>query len=428
MDYEEIITKLAKVHQKIPNMGEIFRTNTLHNYPTYFYLYTDVYTQNSDLYKTKYTASASSLSENRDDAILKVYAEALERYVISIYNIRELLCKTQSEIEKQAKEEENQIIPLKEFINSSQLNQKEILQAKYYWTLCQDKENNNYYLPAQMVYVPFSYDDTYIRFSITTGTALRTSPKSTKYHAVMEVLERHDFMCSFLNQKPYYKLNNQDLEQHSTLNHLLTQLKQDTITNVHVYKINTQEEYHSILVLLESTNKNIHHKPALCIGSSSDINLIEAITGALLEAIKSTIWIEQLLLENPNYDSKIQKEEDVNNVLDRIFFYAQHKHKKILNFILEQQTPYKQLKKHLKVENTNTDEEKFELICKYLDKQKIDYYFVNLTPKEAEEEEIYIYKSIIPQMQPAYLFEHLKYNIGTYIKKKRNKIEPLPFL
>ena len=428
MNHQEIITKLAKVHQKIPHIGQIFRTNTLHNYPSYFYLYTDVYTQNSDLYKSKYTASASSLSENREDAILKVYAEALERYAISLCNIRELPCKTQKEIEQQAKKEQNQVIPLKEFINSSQLNEKEVLQAKYYWALCQDKGDKNYYLPAQMIYVPFSYDDTYIRFSITTGTALRTSPNSTKYHAIMEVLERHDFMCSFLNQESYFKLKNQELKQNTSLNHLITQLEQDSITNVHIYKINTQEEYHSVLVLLESTDKNIHHKPALCIGSSSDTNLVEAIKGALLEAIKSTIWIEQLLLENPNYDSKIQKEEDVHNVLDRIFFYAQHKHKKVLHFILKQQTPYKNLKEQLQQKDLDNDEKKFELITSYLNKNNIEYFFVNLTPQEAQKEEIYIYKSIIPQMQPAYLFENLKYDIGKYIDKKRKKIEPLPFL
>lgn len=424
MNYQEILTKLANVQQKIPHIKEVFRTNTLHNFPNYYYLYTDVITQNSDLYKSKYKGSASSLSKNREEAILKVYGEALERFSSSMYNIRDLPCKTQQELE----EEQIPHLKLKDFINNSKLDTSKVLNAKYYWTTCQDENNNVYYLPAQMVFVPFSYDDSYIRLSITTGTALRASIKSTKYHAIMEVLERHDFMCSFLNQEPYQVIPLEIIKEHSQINELIKDIEEDKTTKLHIYKINTQEEYHSILTILESTDTKSNHKPALCIGTSTDTNFAEAIQGSLLEAIKGRIWIEQLLLENPNYETKITKKEEVKNVLDRIFYYAQHKHKQSLKFILNQKNIYGNTKSQLKKKNTLQDEEKFDVITSYLKLQKIKFYFANLTPKEAQEEEIYIYKCIIPKMQPVYLFEHFKYDIGEYITKNNKIIPPLPFL
>ncbi|MFW6225751.1 MAG: YcaO-like family protein, partial [bacterium] len=161
--------------------------------------------------------------------------------------------------------------------------------------------------------------------------------------------------------------------------------------------------------------------PYLSLGCSCDVDLYSAIKKAIFEAQKSRIWIRQEILLNPKEFLKFKDNMNFTNLVQRGFFWANKKNKKYLDFIFNSKKKYELKSQHKVVKN------KFNTIINYLKHNNYSIYVADLRPEFLSKTNIYINKVIIPELQPLYLYENFKYDIGKNLKKKLNKI-PHPFL
>lgn len=414
LSINEALKELKKINLKNQYIDFIQEGIQFNDEPRYF-SYAGKISDFSNLSDARLNDSeyCSGLSDNDSKTELITYAEGIERYSLSVYKLKSMIHDKYNNLN------DNAVNP-NLFINSTQLKDIDFREIKIYWSKVYSYfEDKEVLMPSQLIFVPFEHDRYYIRHPISTGCAVGTSNEMSIFRGICESIERDNFITMYLNKTEPYVINIKSNLENKEILDLISYFKR-YLLKVNIYKINPDDNFHTILVIIEDLSK-AELTPYLSLGCSCDVDLYSAIKKAIFEAQKSRIWIRQEILLNPKEFLKFKDNMNFTNLVQRGFFWANKKNKKYLDFIFNSKKKYELKSQHKVVKN------KFNTIINYLKHNNYSIYVADLRPEFLSKTNIYINKVIIPELQPLYLYENFKYDIGKNLKKKLNKI-PHPFL
>lgn len=365
---------------------------------------------------------AGGTSLIQKNALMKSLGEAIERYCLSVYR-KNLIKASYKEVKDRA------IDPFR-LINftSEQLKKKDFKDfvftktAKFKWVKGYSLlENKKVLIPAQLVYVPYKYnDEKIIRLPITTGAACSTSLGGAIYRGICEAIERDAFMITYLNKLTRDKI---DLKNSGARLKELADIYQRYNLELHVVDITTDIKIPVMLgILIDYTGLG----PAVSLGLSADINPLQAAISAAEEAQHSRPWIRSEM-------EKKQKKIDVCTLEGRGLYWADVNMIPKIKFLFSGKT--KSLKNKQWI-STKYTPQKLKKTIRILDRLGYEILFVETTTEDVKKASFRVVKVIIPQLQPLYLDECLPYLGGKrlyevplrlgLLKRKRTILNSIP--
>jgi len=376
-------------------------------------------------------STASGISFKRKNAVIKLLGEAIERYSLTTNNNVNLIYKNFNELNSDGK---FLINPQ----NISQLDDgiasRDILSTKLHWMKGKSLMSNNEILvPAQLIYVPYTYSNSepYLQIPISTGAAAGTSLVSAIYRGICEVIERDSFMIHYLNKIHSPLIDMQDLaKKDKDINKIMAILNRYKL-ELFILDITTDLGMPSFTaIILDKTGLG----PAVSVGLKSGFNIKQNIIGAIEESLMTRSWIrDKFIYMEPNY----KREKIIRTIEDRAHFWFNIRSIKYLDFWLKNNNVKKINKNSLK-----QFKNEYQFTTKLLKDKKIEAIYIDITNKKIKKYNFVVVKVIIPQLQPLYLDERYPYlknkrlyevpvEMGVFKKAKTisqlNKI-PHPFL
>ncbi|MGM5480025.1 MAG: YcaO-like family protein [Nanobdellota archaeon] len=352
--------------------------------------------------------SGLSLTDNK--AQIKAMGECIERF--------ELSSNFEIGIKKNFNQLDNAIDPVR-FVNNQKITyslKQELHDEEFNWISVFDILNNkDIYLPSQLIYVPYSNKERVLRLPISNGAACASTKEEAIYKGICELIERDSFMLTYLEKRSPIKINIDSIND-SDLNEIISRMKRYFL-EPYFFDITTDIKIPTILcVLVDRSGVG----PAISIGTKTDWDVLLATKGAILEAQHTRLWIRYQLIEGKS----IKDEKNMSSIEDRGLFWSSSSMIKHLDFILY--TPRKTSIENLKIKISKSDY--LKNVLNLLSEKNFTVFTKNLTSKETRNAGFFVYKTIIPELHPLYLFEHFKYFFGPRIKKQKlNKI-PHPFV
>jgi ribosomal protein S12 methylthiotransferase accessory factor len=357
---------------------------------------------------------ASGVSFYKQKALIKVLGEAIERYALSINNNNNFIEGSFNKL----KNLNRNVLDLEEVVSFTG-NTKQYLEdlrtKKLHWVAAVSLiSNKEIIIPAQLVYVPFTYhsSEPLLRFPISTGAAAGENLDDSIYRGICEIVERDSFMIGYLNKLDLPKID-------------LNQITDPDIINI----LSILERYMLDLTIIDTTTDlhipsfaaiitdNSGLGPAVSVGLKAGFNLKDGIIGAIEEAIMVRTWIrDRFIYANPKYKRK----KIISTFEDRAHFWLDKSSIKLLDFWLKGNNLKKiNLKNH-----------------------EIKVLYITLSDKSLNKYGFKVVKVIIPSLQPLHLDEEKPYLGGKrlysapvamgLLKQAKNKNEfnkiPHPFL
>ena len=353
-------------------------------------------------------------------AKIKALGEAIERYCLSSFDKNDFLHTSYSKLDKA-------ISPLR-FINYLDVdkmnseNKEKLENMDLNWSLMKDCfSGKDTYLPSQLIYVPYHAKELHLRAPISSGAACASSKDIAIYKGICELIERDAFIIYYCN-----KLSPKKIEVDKIADSEITSLVdkfRDYFLQINLFVLDTDLDIPTVLCVLTDDSGV---GPAVSIGTKTDYDIFTAIKGALLEAQHSRQWIRYLKITT---GKKISAPSEIIEIEDRGLFWYDKKMVKELDFIMNTKL-VADLSTYSVPKNT------LKQLLRTLKEKNYLVYTKNLTTPEIKELGFCVYKTIVPDLQPIYLFEDSKYvfgkrlsNIPVYLNQKPivNKT-PHPFV
>lgn len=374
-------------------------------------------------------------SFDKDKAFMKALGEAIERYCLGIYNKKCLIESSYSKLGDKA-------LNLNSVVNFSetQLKNKKIFKfsnnSEFRWVEGYSiTDDRPIFVPAQLVYVPYNYEnEKIIRFPISTGAAAGTSLSSALLRGICEVIERDAFMINYLNMLKREKVNPKNSTSHY-INQIVDAYEFYKL-ELHTINISTDIPIYTFLTILIDRSKM---GPAVTIGLKTSFNPKEAFIGSVEEAQPVRVWIRDLMYKQSRKLEEIRKKQFlINTFEERGLLWSDYSMVKYLNFWIKNSME-KKLDSFKNLSSGNPKKDLRKLI-KFLKNKKYTIVFVDITTRDIEEIGLKVVKVIIPEMQPLYVDERFRYLGGERLysipsmlgyksksEKELNKV-PHPFL
>lgn len=243
--------------------------------------------------------SGSSFTD-RSEALMKCLGEAMERTCGGFYKKKDLTIGSFDELIKRGLNavdpETFSTLSEKQFLKNPRVSgRRPTRQVGMNWAWGKSLLTGKKILvPAQTVYVPYQYyeGEAFIRSNITTGAAVYTEKNEAIYRGLCEVIERDAFIISYLNKLPLPEV---DLENSfgGELNPILKSIKRYNL-EAHVLEITTDIPIPTFMTLIIDRTG---FGPALTVGNKSDLDVKKAVSGSLVEALKTRPWVYRIMRE-----------------------------------------------------------------------------------------------------------------------------------
>jgi len=345
-------------------------------------------------------------SFNQKKAMLKALGEGFERYCIGTYNKSDLLISPINTIKDLILDPRN----INTF-SSTQKIHKDFSKfffdesASFQWIkgylLGQNKKC---WIPAQLVYIPYNFDDEpIIQFPITTGAALGTSLENAIVRGICEIIERDSFMIHYLNKISPFKIDllhsgkkYKDIYIYFQRYNLELMIFDLTIDLVPIF----------MAIILDKTGTG----PAISIGLKCSFSIKEAILGAIEEAQQSRPWLRDQYASVNKKDLQIlvKNKTKIDTPLSRGLYWYDGRLLNSLNFWLKSNKS-KRIKIPSKEKGMFSSKKQLQKIYTLLNKKGYKIYYVDITQNEIKKEKFFVVKVIIPDLIPLYLIEAYPY-------------------
>lgn len=392
-------------------MGKILSTSNLMDYCI---LEEDSYYNDEPLFFTfKSIAKSSPTTEihGTGTSFVKKIAknralgEALERYSLIHKKEDKIYYYTYNELP-------GNHINLPQFANKDLHSRKVFMDKKIGWVIVKkiNMETNlssfkDYYAPAQLIYVPYSYaaSEPLIQQPISTGAALQVNFKESLITGILEILERDSFIISFYTHKANYRLDLNEIED-KELKNILSELERNLL-EYHFLDISNFKGINVILCIIFDKSGE---QPRIVSGMGTDFNLKKAVVKSIEEALQLRPWLRDAFSED-----KIKKvpKKQITDYFDRVAYWnlniSINKIKKRLIFYLN--LPLKKVtteeftaKKNISIEN------KLSNLFQISKSENFELFFIDITP-DFIKNKYFVIKVLIPQAQPFFLNEKFSY-------------------
>lgn len=361
----------------------------------------------------KGTDWGNSIQFNEGLALLIAFYESVERYFASLYDRDSLIYCSQASLDKDKLE-------LSVITNNSSLRGIDINNKSLYWTEVEDYlHRRKIWVPAQLVFLPFEIsDDVVIREHISTGLACGDSKLEAVISGILECIERDNLTVTFLTKEKPPRINGYESE--------LTFLLRDQSLRIHLFKLNREREFHSILCLLEDITKE--NPPAIATGCACGFNINDAIASAILESVKARLWIKGVIHDSPQ---RFTAARDINaarkSLIDKALFWAQPTNTEKLSFLTRDNQSLA-LDDFSNASPPNNARQKIEILEAWIINNDFSLYVKEFGNKELNDKGLYVTRAVIPELHPLYLNENWRYDIGPRLTTTAINSDPLPFL
>lgn len=343
---------------------------------------------------------------SEDEALLKCIGETLERYSLRTYNKKGFCTSLYKDVKGKALNPET-------IVNFSPSQKKkkgfEIFNfddnTLFSWQMGFDlMRGKSIFIPAQLIYLTYKLNsaEKWISLPITTGAAGGSTIQSAIVRGIYEAIEREAFIIYYLNKLPGRKVDM--MYVHDTRIKYCADVIRSYNLKLNIFDITTDLGIPTFLsVIIDETGIG----PAINLGLKTHMNSYIAILGSIEEALHPRSWIRRKVEENPQL-LKNMSYRHINTLEDRALLWYDKRNIKKLSFLLDQ--PRKKVKLQIKDYSFS---EQLDILLKLLKINNINIYYVDVTPRIIKENNYYIVKTILPQLQPFYLIEDFPYHGGT---------------
>ena len=350
----------------------------------------------SDLNVQRFTGG---VSVNRDRAMIKALGEAIERYCLFVYRLKELPVFSYRELgDRVLNPQQVASFSPKQLAQERYKRFRFNAKTKFRWvkgySLTQHKP---IYIPAQLIYFYDIRTEPIIRFPDSNGTASWNSLAGAILHGIYEVVERDANMINYLNKLPRDRV---EVENSSNKNLVKLCTAHDRYGfELYVYDITTDLPIPSMLsIVIDRSGVG----PAVVVGTSSNLDPEEA-TISSIEGAKAGPEMRDEALKNPNFD--VRKIRNPN--LARGLFWWEREKIAHLDFLLKNGKRKKiQALNNTSSYNAVTD---LKVVLRIFEEKRMEVIFVDVTTPEINELGFKVVKVIIPELQPIHQLERFKY-------------------
>lgn len=424
IDYKKIIKLILKELDSKNIIEKINRVNVFYDEPKFFYYIASINYPKKDhngRQSTSYKifAGGASLISNFL-ALLRCLGECVERFSLHCPKNKRIILTNFLSIH------ENALDP------SIYINNSLIKKARFGWV-----EGYNFtkktkcLIPAQLIYLDYKGDDkVQLTTRISTGASAGLTHETTLLRGIYEVVERDAFMTIYLNKITAPRIELKSIKN-KTIQLIFNSLKRYNL-EWFLFDITNDLNIPSFLtILVDKTRLG----PAIAVGTKSSFNIKEAIISSVEESLMGRIFIKEKIKNIIINKKKMNVKIDYNlirNETDRGLFWSSIKMLKKLDFLINQ-TPRKININRYKF----NPKEELSRVNELIEKKGFQIYYADITPNNFRMLNYFVYKIIIPGLQPLYLDEknkELNYQrlkeVSHYFNQKRysvNKV-PHPFL
>jgi len=335
------------------------------------------------------------------DALIKCLGEAIERYGLCCYRNEDLCFFSTNDLVRK------KVDCLDPTIYVPNLN---INQTKFGWVTGKNLlKNIPSFIPAQLVFLNYKKlkKEPSLAHTISTGAAGDFNPLQAKIKGIYEIVERDAFMTTYLLKNAAPMVNLKQIKDR-TIRFILESYYRYKLT-VYLFDITNDLKIPSFLTILIDQTKQ---GPILTLGIKANFDINKAIIGSLLEAFSPRPWIRQKIMQKKINLKRVIKNTYITSFSERIAFWNHPQKIFLLNFLLNQKPKNIQFVKPI-----NNPYQEFTLIKKIFDINHYDIYHYKLKLDFLTKINYYVYKTIIPQLQPLYLTEKNKPIRLTRLKK-----------
>lgn len=352
----------------------------------------------------------SGLSLTEHEAKIKAMGECIERFDLSL----------NADLNKKSSFNNltNAVDPVL-FINNEEVTNeliKKIRETDFYWSEAINLfTNQSVYIPSQLIYVPYAQKEFVLRLPISSGAACASSKDEAIYKGICELIERDAFMLCYLQKHSPTRIAIDSISD-SSLNEIIEKMKRYFL-EPHFFSITTDVAIPTILcVIVDKSGVG----PAISIGTKTDWDVILAAKGAILEAQHTRLWIRYQLLEGKSAPDK----DKINSLEDRGLFWSSLSMISNLDFILKTS-----IEKNIEEFILNVNKTDYlKNVLSILQDHKFSVYAKDLTSQLTESAGFVVFKVVIPQLHPLYLFENFKYLYGSRLTSEKLNEVPHPFV
>lgn len=322
-------------------------------------------------------------------ALLKCAGEAIERYCWYKFESASEIMSSYSELKPKA-------------LNPSLVNSKFTNNQKLIWIKAYNlTKKSPSYVPRQLVnFFNAAHKSEYSlsQPSITTGCAGGFDKQSALLRGTYETIERDAFMSIYLTKTKAPLI---DIERVSSLRlqYIIESCRRYKLEPF-VFDITTDLRVPVFLaVLVDRTGKG----PAISCGAKCGLNMEKALTDSIEEAFLSRTWIREMLIEK----SYQRNNDNIDNIRKRALYWSHPFSIGYLDFLLNQKREKLDIKRTL----LNISQQ-LNLTLSLLSAKGHEAYCINLGEKILSSNLYFVYRVIIPSLQPLYLVEsEKKYSI-----------------
>ncbi len=349
-------------------------------------------------------------SDNNENSIENSYGISIKSSKLALIKC---LCECIEQLCLFAKYDDSKIIHSshkrlsKPSFSPSLFDDEDVLEDKRFgWIAGVNFDNNKvFYVPAQLIYFKYkrSFDEAKINQPrLISGTAADFSEEGALLHSIYEIVERDSFMTSYLNMIECPEL---DLKEVKDLR-IKSVLKKCDRYNLQLRTFITTSDLGipSFLTLLIETTQT---GPALSCGIKAGFHEVDALLGSIEEVLLVRGLKRKELSVFPTLP-RIEVDQ-IKTLSDNFIFWSHTESLNFLNFLLKQKP------KRIDIANFEGGK-KLELqkVKDILKKNNKETYYVDITLPEFKKIGIYVFKVIIPQLQP--LYREIKNGV---LRKKR---------
>jgi len=357
----------------------------------------------------KYENSGGSSLSDDSLALTKTIAEAIERHAWFTYeNFTPLISATVVEMK-----EKGEFLHPESFAGYSESVRKENLRLQFKptdsfrwvkgYSWIQEKP---VWVPAQIVSgaaklrsFSLSSGEPVIRASITTGIATHPLRIHALLSGALEVIERDAYMITWLNQLSPPSMDLAELSlQSESLARLLAHCRRYRL-EPHALRLPTDAPAYAVCIMLEDTTGTL---PRFSVGLNAHKNPVEAVEGAVLEALRMHQSARRQKLSPQNNWDPATKAADITHY-NRLVYWAEAGRADKLTFLI--QGAVQPLKKE--VWETDTNEEHFARIVSWCREKNYELTSVDFNTAPANVPNWHIEFVVIPELQPIYFNEKL---------------------
>ncbi len=288
-------------------------------------------------HEMEYRVGGAGLCE--DEALAATFGEAIERYNAGIYDKRDMIFGSYSEVLQRGHKATD---PSTYGLYSHWQHQSDGFglepfdkDSKVYWVQGISLVTHEPILiPAAFVYLPYRYDnnETRINHLTSTGLAFGFSKEEAILSGLHEIIERDSFSIAWLGKLNLPKINFLDSD-----NENIVRLLKAFDKNIHKYTVFDMTSDLGISAFMGMAKYHEPHLPATAFGAAANIDKNRALYKTLLETAQTSGFARELKKENNKTGLKTFEgsfDDEITNFDDGVLYYSYHKNKKHLDFLI----------------------------------------------------------------------------------------------